>query len=313
MSEVLEGSPGLQIASPTSDRDLQKLEAMTFSRYRELLRTPSASVRYCCATQGSRPVALALGSDSPSGFQVLSIYVQNPFRRRGVASALLQSLEATVRTDFPDCPRLFLTYTTRQPRHRELERLIDGQGWRHPVDTSLFGLISLDNVKQQHLWIHHRIPPLPQRMRFVPWQEVTPALHKKMRSLLAEEESAASCDPDANIANRMDSIGGVLLEKDEVAGWMAHHRSSALPGVIRYGPLFTRPGYRMRGLSMRLWYYTLSRHVALESERFPQMMVDIAVGHNADKRFQRRYAPYMDEVFSSRRAEKPLQGMVCRA
>lgn len=313
MSEVLDGWAGLRIASSASDGGLQKLEAMTFSRYRELLRTPSASVRYCCATQGSRPVALALGSDSPQGFQVLSIYVQTPFRRRGVASALLQSLEANVRNDFPDCPRLFLTYTTRQPRHRELERLIAGQGWFHPVDTSFFALVSLDDVKQAHHWIHHRIPPLPQRMRFVPWQEVTPALHRKMRNLLAEEESASSCDPDVNIANRMDSIGGMLLDKDEVAGWMAHHRSSALPGVLRYGPLFTRPRYRMRGLSMRLWYFTLWRHVALESERFPQMMIDIAVEHNADNRFQRRYAPYIDDVFSGRRAEKPLQDTACRA
>jgi len=274
---------------------LEGLESLTYTRYRTLLQPDLPSVRFWCACADSQPIALVLGQAEPH------------YRRQGIALTLLQRLETTVQREFPRCTQQTALYTARNDNLPALKKLLARAGWSAPRDTAFIGLMSIERLREKSLWIHQKIPPLSANMRFVAWDEVDESLHARVREMLDSGEAPHGLDPDLYRAQRVDSIGGVIVDSGQVAGWIAHRCAEATPGVLRYGSLYTRERYRMRGLSMRLWYLTLGRHMAREAKRFPTMMVDIAVEHRAHlATFHRRYAPYFDRVFSARCSEKAL-------
>lgn len=289
----------------------------TAQRYRPWLTSGHDDVVAVGATWRGRPVGLALGTHTPGTAQatVRTVSVLPTYRRRGIGTALLQRLEATLSTrgaaqvegEYPD--------NAAQPA---VEALLARAGWG---DRRLGRLIAVSElpVGIRAPWVHY---PLPEGFEVFPWHARTAHDEERLRTWWPEQlaqsdpalhEERLAPDYGGRPALRLNSLG--LRYDGEVVGWLLTHRTA--PRALLHDRLFVAHALRHTGVGALLVGAAIRAHYAAEGACTPpHRFLCQTLGTNRPmlafiRRRIRPYATSLTEVYTTSKALAAPAGMRC--
>lgn len=278
-------------------------EAMTFPRFRPLLRRVGRDVRVHARAvwnPSNRPVGLALATVEPDGVHLLSLFVRKEDRHHGLATALLNQIEHWARRE--DATRLFLSYMSGGPSGSHLERLLHRAGWTEPDQRSLVIRTDYEHVKTAP-WMKER--RLPRGMALVSWFRLEP---DSLRALMEQDWVPADLDPFRHEGRGVDgampepAVSTALVDGTSIRGWCLTHRLGA--HGIRFTSSFVHPDLQRRMLVAALWRHCVLKAVEIG---FREASWTVPVEHPAMRRFADKYmVPHALETRLTMQAEKIL-------
>ncbi len=211
---------------------------MTFPAYQHLLSLRPA-VRLL--TEGGGPVVqpvalvarsveslvgLALADRPVDGgletAELLSLFVDPPWRRRGVATALVEGMEDALRSR--GATSLAASYMTGKPSVAVLERIWRTRGWTTPALRSVAVRFTLQEAMATP-W-YGRMNLRPAGAEVVSWTDVAPAEHLHIRE--SHERSpwvASGLESWVHAAAGFDPVSSVGLRDPGRGGWLGDQPS----------------------------------------------------------------------------------------
>ena len=244
------------------------------------------------AAAGGALVALVIAErrGAPAA-AVLSLMVHPAWRRRGIATRLLQHLMAFLAEE--GLTEISIRYQAPYEQLSPLDRLLIRLGWAAPQQHFLLlagppePLAALTWPERFHL---------PAGTRLVAWQ---PSYRPAAERLGAPAELQAALrssliEPAVSLA---------LLAQQELVGWLLVDRTSI--NAVRYSSLFVAPGHRARGQALRLIVEGCRRQV---SAGIPLARAAVAPQSEAMLRLVHRHlAPLVSQLSAARfsRVELP--------
>lgn len=247
--------------------------AMTFPVYRHFLalrpapRHPEQGddevvepIAMVARSQG-RPVGLALaelpidtGADPERGPEVLSLFVRPEDRKRGIATALLEALEARVgERGFPE---LKAVYMGGRPGNAALERVLEKRGWSAPAVRTVTLRFTPRGARNCPWYGRAR---LSAEYEIFPWTELRPEERDEIRrSQAAAIWIPPGLEPWRHDAHGFDAVSSLGLRyRGRVVGWVINHRVS--PTTVRFTCSYMRKDLGRRGRIMPLYTESLRR------------------------------------------------------
>jgi GNAT superfamily N-acetyltransferase len=290
----------------------EEWEEMTFPSYQHLLRLvgtgnadamgvrPVASV----AKSGFRPIGLAIAelptSARPTA-ELLSIFVAEDVRGRGVGTALLAQMET-------DLARRGVTqvtgvYMTGKPSIAGLERVFAKRGFTPPALRRIVLRFTPEEATHTE-W--YRKGKLPDDCSVVPWAEVSREEKEAVKRSHAEHPWI---DPDLEpwrADERFDEVSSVgLRQNGQIVGWVINHR--AAPNMVTFTTSFVRHDLARRGVTFPLFAASLER---LQGTGVTCTFVTAAVYAHMNRFVLRRCAPFATFCGETRGVSKQLSSHV---
>jgi GNAT superfamily N-acetyltransferase len=265
---------------------------LTFPKFRPLLLAGDEERAIAVgATHVGQPVGLALAQagDGQREAVLLSVAVLPGYRRLGIATALLQSLEEELHKR--GCLRIRGVYLGDLPSAAAVDRLLRKRGWQSPLLRMVVCRSDVPNfTKAPWMWSLH----LPADYTFFSWH----TLSGEERSwLLTQENQGLAYGTELSPFVEEDQLEPVnsvgLRYRGEIVGWQVTHRP--LPDTIRYSRLFMRRDLCRLGRGIAVLAESIRRHCksALAQEA-PKGVFDIRVDNQSMLRFlERRLQPYL--------------------
>lgn len=281
---------------------------MTFPLYRPLLALLGTGA---ADEEGARPVArLARVGDAPLGLvvaalptadrpaaELLSIFVDEEARNRGLATALLAGLEA-------DLARLGVrevtaVYMAGKPGTAALERVFEKRAFTPPRLRKVVVQCTPEEASRTD-W--YREARLPSDSVIFPWVE----LSRDELDALKRSQGGAPWIPEIlapwNCGEHVDPISSVGLRRHgKVVGWVLTHR--VRPNIVRFTACFVRADLQRRGGMFPLLVASLERLMGsgvictfVTTSQFPEM---VAFTH-------RRLGPFVTYCGETRGVSKVL-------
>lgn len=275
---------------------------MTYLSYvpRLLTLTPNGPIA-AVAARAEEPVGLALAEIAPEGdtATVLSLFVADAFRRRGIGTQLLRQLEDELRRrGVHQAVQVFASEKASTPA---LEKLLDRRGWG-VARPRMF----LCQARRQALLALRDRPllrrrPFPPGYTVIPWREVTAQERQRVGSWLESGLAPAYVNPFREEEKQDAATSLALRHQGELVGWLITHRIA--PETLRFTNLFVRED-TIKGLGMQLAVEMLHRH--FETATGPEGEVCWAFygGTPLVEFFQRRVMPLLPEVRIVRTMER---------
>jgi GNAT superfamily N-acetyltransferase len=282
--------------------------SMTFPYYRHLLpligtgestkggQQPLA----CIASSDGTPVGLALAERAaviPPTAEVLSLFVVEDFRGRGIATRLLACLEeVAVRRGVCE---LSGTYMSGRPSLEALERVLTKRGFEAPTLRMIAFKFTPDQAAQCRWYRQARVPAGASIFK---WTELTDSEMTALRQSQAERQWIHPKLTPWYGSPHFDHLSSFGMRKDgEVVGWVINHRLS--PGVVTFSIAFMRSDLARRGASFPLYVASLE---ALKGTGALCSFVTNAVDFPDMARFMLRhgtpFAEYAGETLGVRKA-----------
>ena len=255
--------------------DIRRLEpsmadacaSMTFPAYRHLLQLQPTARHpeqgdeklvqpigvVAAAGQGLLGLALAevpLVDGTP---ELLSLFVDEGLRGRGLATELLARLEAELAA--MGCSELRAVYMTGKPSIPALERVFVKRGFGAPEARTLTLRFTPEEALQTPWFKRVR---LGSEYEIFPWTELQPAERERLvASNAAKPWIAGGLEPWRHERNfdRVSSLG--LRYKGEVVGWVINHQVTA--DTVRFTCSFMRKDLGRRARIMPLYTASLER------------------------------------------------------
>lgn len=277
--------------------------AMTFARYQPVLRRTGSDQRVLARVafrEPDVPAALALAVKEGGDVQLLSLFTRREDRHQGLATGLLQKIEALARQQRAD--RFFLNYIGGGPTTPHLEALLRHTGWPSPRERSLVIRTDYAHVRTAP-WMKER--RLPQAMRLVPWFRLDEAVKQQLwgRDWVPED-----LDPRRHEGRGVDgataepAVSTALLDESGICGWCLTHRLGT--HGIRFTSSFVRPDLQKRLLVSVLWRHCVLKAVDIG---YREATWTVPMEHPAMRRFADKYmTPYAVETRLAMWAEKQL-------
>lgn len=236
---------------------------MTFPSYRPLLSligsvNPATGGRPVarCARQGDRPVGLAVAEIAPGDgmpTELFSVFVAADARGRGVATTLIEHLEADVAA--AGSSSLGAVYMTGKPSIPVIERVFEKRGFCAPVRRTVVVRFTPEEASTTD-W--YRRARLPVGATVFPWKDLTDAERVELRR---SQQEAPWIHPDLEpwrCDQRFDEVSSVGMRKDgKVVGWVINHPIS--PGMVCFTTSFMRRDLARRGAIFSLYVASLER------------------------------------------------------
>lgn len=241
-------------------QDLAALRHLTFPAVHELVqeRFSSETVAFA-AYSGEDAVGLALGVRGPRPeFEILSLFVADLFRRRGIGASLLSRIEQEFVSNGHHTGVHFLTV---DPQHQAPVRFLMRQGWGKPAIVKLICRSTLANAFDTPWLIRAR---LPVHHRVVPWAALREVQRKAVAAgvgtWVPEELDPFSFESGID---ETTSIALVTGEGDEahVAGWVLTHRLDT--STLRWTCSFVDPELQGSARILPLWLEVARRQRTL--------------------------------------------------
>lgn len=249
---------------------------MTFPVYRRLLSLEPAPrhpeqgddrsiqpVAFVARLEGV-PAGLAL-AELPLGAQsaadesektpeVLSLFVRPEHRNKGIASALMERLEAQIRArGFPEVKAV---YMGDRPGNAALQRVLAKRGWS-PPNVRTVTLRFTPQGARNTPW-YGRVQ-LSEEYQIFPWAELTSLEREQIRRSQAESQwIPPGLEPwmhDRHSFDPRSSLG--LRYGGSVVGWVINHHVS--PTTVRFTCSFMRKDLGRRGRILPLYTASLQR------------------------------------------------------
>jgi GNAT superfamily N-acetyltransferase len=269
------------------------------------------------AHDGDTPVGLVLaqapltaadgcGAESPKTARLLSISIVPAWRRRGVASRLMLSLEEELRQRA--CVSLTTGYTTRMPAWRQLERLLAACRWSPPEASMLMSMGYIREVAKAP-WLN-ALCEAPPGFELFEWSQLGIGERAQLQEDVAAGTIPRGLSPFADEEDSEPTISVGVRHNNEVVAWMIVIRSPWVPNALCYRSQFVRPQMRVaQALGPLTLAEAIRRHAAspIETER-PEAVFGISF-ENAPKQvnfFRKRLAPFCSSTYESHAALKAL-------
>jgi GNAT superfamily N-acetyltransferase len=249
------------------------------------------------------PAALVVaeyGARSRSGI-LTSLYTAPDHRGRGLATALLARLEATLAAR--GCLELRVLYERPAGPPHAADRLLARRGFPPAAVRGLVGRCQGADLRGAP-WVATAV--LPAAFASFPWVELGPA----ERDALRERERRAPWYPavlspftDERRLEPLNSLG--LRHRGEVVGWQINHRIA--PDTIRYTAMFVRDDLQPFGLAIPLMAEAIRRHVDEGPPGVDRATFVVPAEAAGMRRFvEQRMRPYLASVTDSLETVKAL-------
>ena len=271
---------------------------MTFPAFRDLLdfdpakRAPLA----VGARVNEHPVGLALAAPTgaPGGGELLSLYVDQDYRRRGVAGELMrQTLAACAARGAAE---ISATYMSGQAGTAAVERIFESSGWDAPETRMLVVRCSLESIKAAPWLNRFTVPP---GYEVLPWVEVGAAERAAIRDSHAHKPWVATDLMPFDFEQGIEPITSVALRvKGEILGWCLNH---VVGDVLRYTCSFVRRDLQRLGRILLLYNEAVAR---MPAAGMSVGMWTVPVGHAGMMSFARKHMQPYSIFFGETRGVK---------
>jgi GNAT superfamily N-acetyltransferase len=246
-------------------------EKMTFPAYRHLLtleptfRLPGEAEQRpvrafgVVGRYGDRPVGLALAEmptrEADGAPELLSLFVEPPHRREGLATALVEAVEDGLRDRGFDLVEA--VYMTGKAAVAAVERIFETRGWQAPELRTITVKFTMQEALSTP-W-YGRMGLLPAGAEIFAWKDLTPA--ERQQLVESNERSpwiANSLQPWRHDTIGFDPVSSVGLRyRGEVVGWVINHRVDAR--TVRFTCSFMRKDLSRRARIVPLYSEALRR------------------------------------------------------
>jgi GNAT superfamily N-acetyltransferase len=253
--------------------DVAACAGMTFPAYRHLLALqPTTRLPSEPEQRDIQPVALvarASGQAPPIGLAVaelpvraadgaaelLSLLVAADYRRQGVATALVEAMEETLRAG--GAAAVEAVYTTGKPAIDAVERIFEKRGWDAPELRTMTVRFTIAEALATP-W-YGRMGLLPAGAEIFSWKDITAAERQQLRESNARAPWIAnSLQPWRHDHLGFDPISSVGLRyRGEVVGWVINHQID--PRTVRFTCSFMRKDLSRRARIVPLYSEALRR------------------------------------------------------
>lgn len=240
---------------------------------------------------------LILWSQGRKRAELLSIAVASRFRRRGVASHLLEAACAHVRES--GLSYLSTTFRDDLANAAAVRALLKRNGWSEPTALSESGRSDSDEVAERVLRFTEKVP-VPPTVRVVAWGETVAA----QRDLLVVSPEVEPWFPAELAPARFcarpffeETVSSALLHEGAIIGWTL---ILVVPGArpkADFSCAYVHPRWQRRGAF--LWM--LARSIARLRERYPDFssMFTVSVQRPETQRFVRKRLGPLGVEFAS--------------
>lgn len=280
----------------------QEFAALTFPAYRSWLSSGGPGGLAIAARVDGEPAGLALAVRDEGGEQAefCSIFVRQAYRRRGLASGLLERLEAALQAE--GAQEVHGVYMTGKPSIPVLEQLLARRGWDAPERRMLVLRAHYDRMSRAP-WVAKA--GLGDGFEIGRWDEVTPS---EREDLLRRHEESPWIAPDLipfDFEADAHAPTSVVLRQDgKVVGWLITH---LFGDVLRYTCSYVHPDLQRRARILPLYAEVMRR---AHAQGISQGMWTVPVQHPAMLAFAQRWmAPYAEACDETRGTRKRLTGL----
>lgn len=250
--------------------DVMACESMSFPAYRHLLalqpvlRLPNEAeqrviqpIALVARVSGS-PIALAVAEVPVNAHEgapeLLSLFVASPYRGQGVATALVEAVEETVRAS--GAASVEAVYTTGKPSIPAVERIFEKRGWEAPAMRSLTVRFTLAEALSTP-WYGRS--GLPEGAEIFSWSDLTADEYQRLRE--SNEHTPwipSSLQPWRHDVIGFDPVSSVGLRyRGEVVGWVINHQVA--PDTVRFTCSFMHPSLSRRARILPLYSEAVRR------------------------------------------------------
>ncbi len=197
-------------------------------------------------------VPLIRGKESAT---LLSVFVDAAYRRQGIGTALVRSVEDEVARR--GHVRLGVVYMTGRPLVGALEALLARRGWSAPATRAMTMRATLDELRRMPWYGRVRLPA--PDFEIFPWTGLTPGEKRRLAtSQLEQPWMTEGLEPWRHDHAGFDEVSSVgLRHRGEVVGWVINHRLGN--GVVRFSGAFVRDDHARRGRIFALYTDSIER------------------------------------------------------
>ena len=246
------------------------------------------------ARLGGEAVGLVLLDFADGYAEVLSVFVKEGYRRRGIAGRLLERAETETEKSRRE---IRLAYEGGAPCTEAVERLLAARGFGAAQRRSLVCRCSGTRIRQAP-WLKKDL--LPAAFEIFPWADLDERQREELRRA---DWYPALLSPfrEEDAVEGLNSLG--LRYKGQIVGWQINHRIAR--DTIRYTTMFVRPDLQAFGLAIPLMIESIRRHLFSG-----QLWIDKATFVVPEEMggmlafVERRMRPYLDAVHPSFEARK---------
>ncbi len=234
-----------------------------------------------------------------------SVFVQKPYRRRGIAQALLERVSRSLVEQ--GCAFLEASYTSRLKTRETLEALLSNDGWSSPWKRILFCRGDILRIQSEASWVK-RAQRTSRGFSIFPWAELSQEDRVELEAGIEAGSIPFELSPfyKEELIQWETSVG--LRYHDRVVGWQVNHLIPELPATIRYSRTFVEERFQRMGRAITLMSESVRRHCELVQSEYPHFLSDVAYQREAMVRFYERHlCPHSESVYSSFGIKKQLQ------
>jgi GNAT superfamily N-acetyltransferase len=220
---------------------------MTFPAYRARVGNGALAVGLYSGRQPAGLALIAVDRDQKMA-ELLSLYVDRPYRARGLGSTLLSHAEFVLAR--ANVPLVHTVWSGSLPGAAAFEGVLAKSGWSAPHKRmiTLRGDMAGDFGQEvRDKYPKYASPDcLPRKYRLTRWGDMTRADRLFIRSKQGQpnwHEHRADPFREEQILERDNSL--ILRQEDEIVGWLTVHRTA--PDVLRYTDVFIRADLKRAG------------------------------------------------------------------
>jgi GNAT superfamily N-acetyltransferase len=307
--------------TPLLPEDLSAVSHLTFPSYRSLLKEAvngtNEKILALVARSKGIPVGLVLAeppsvmdnfsyNEKKNALKLFSVMTDPEWRRRSIATALLQAL--TQQSRYLGYLRLITGYTTKIKSLVAFEHLLASSGWDTPIPSMELSIFRIGDMETAS-WLDAVSTP-PPGYKLFPLNELTDKDRVWINAGIATGEIPEYLSPFAEEEYLVPEISVGLRYGRDIVAWMTLIRAPLVADALCYRTLFVHPKLRTtKGFGPLVAATAGKLHAAspIRKER-PKGIFGTSFHSIKQLNFARkRLNPHCFEIYESRKALCNLQ------
>jgi len=245
------------------------------------------------ASLGQELVGMAIADIQANFAEVISLFVSENHRQRGIATQLVAGMEQGLTQG--KIKLVQFGYRSNWQSVAIIERILQKQAWATPVIARI--VCKSDARIAQAPWLHkYKLPP---KFTIFPWSELTTSEKKKLQKASWYPKNLTPFQEE-NKLEYANSLG--MRYGGEVVGWIVTHRTA--PHTIQYTSLFVKQQFQPFGRAI----FLLAESIKLQlANGTPNYVFMVDMDHQQMMRFvERRLKPFLTSIVEYRGCFKEL-------